>query len=74
MASGNYPSSVPLPVYPKGADYQGFVTLTTDWQDFQIDLSSRNLSHVIDGFAWVVARDRLPHGVTIDIDDIKFSK
>ena len=72
--TGAYPSSIPEPIYAQEADGQGFVTLSTVWQEYHIDLRGTDLSHVIDGFGWVAERERTPHGVTVYLDDIVFDR
>lgn len=44
--------------------------LTTDWQRFTIDLSDRDLSRIITGFAWVVAGQGQP--VVFYLDDVSY--
>ncbi len=70
VTNGPYPSSIRQPVFAEGSDWQGFVTLSTEWQTFTIDLSGVDRSHVIDGFGWVVERSRTPDGITVYLDDI----
>lgn len=48
--------------------------LTTDWQEFEIDLDGADLTHIIGGFAWVTNWDTNPHGATFYLDDIRFEK
>ena len=72
--TGTYPSSIPTPIYPREADREGFVTLSTDWQAFHIDLQNADLTHVIDGFGWVATEKRSPEGVIVYVDDIVFSQ
>ena len=48
--------------------------LTQEWQEFQIDLSGADLSHIIGGFVWVTNWEENPGGVTFYLDDIKFEK
>ncbi len=72
--SGDYPSSIPRPIYAREADRSGFVTLTGQWQEFHIDLQAADLSHVIDGFGWVANEKKTPDGVTVYLDDIVFTQ
>ncbi len=72
--TGTYPSSIPKPIYAQEANRDGFVTLSTDWQEFHIDLQNANLTHIIDGFGWVAAVDKTPNGVTVYVDDIVFTQ
>jgi len=72
VRSGPYPSSIRSPVFAEGADWDGFVVLSTEWQTFSIDLSGVDRSHVIDGFGWVAQRARTPDGVTVYLDDVMY--
>jgi len=72
--TGTYPSSIPEPLYVRGADSEGFVAVGTAWQEFHVDLLGADLSHVIDGFGWVAERERSPDGVTFYLDDIRFDR
>lgn len=74
VSTGTYPSSIPSPIFARGANAEGFVTLTTEWQEFHIDLRGTDLSHVIDGFGWVAERARTPDGVTLYLDEIVFDR
>jgi hypothetical protein len=70
--TGTYPSSIRYPRYARGADWQGFVSLSTEWQEFHIDLLGADLGHVIDGFGWVADQEHTPDGVTFYVDNIYF--
>ena len=48
--------------------------LTTNWQEFEIDLDGADLTHIIGGFAWVTNWDTNPNGITFYLDDIRFEK
>jgi exo-beta-1,3-glucanase (GH17 family) len=72
VIDGPYPSSVTRPVFAEGADWAGFIPLSTQWETYTIELSAADLSHVIDGFGWVAERRRTPDGVTIYLDDIVY--
>lgn len=48
----------------------GIVTLSTDWQEFSIDLTGVNLSSVLGPFAFVAARASNPAEVTFFLSDI----
>lgn len=63
--TGTYPDSLALRT-------TGNVKLTTGWQQYSIDLSGEDLSHVIGGFCWVTNADLNPDGCTIYLDDIYF--
>ncbi len=47
-----------------------FVTLTDEWQRFEIDLSEQNLESVIGAFAWIARKDDNPNGLVFYLDDI----
>jgi hypothetical protein len=48
------------------------VKLSTQWQEYQIDLEGADLSSVIGAFSWSVARDGNPEGATFYLEDISF--
>ncbi len=48
--------------------------LTTDWQEYEIDLNGASLTHIIGGFAWVTNWDANPKGATFYLDDIRFTR
>jgi hypothetical protein len=48
------------------------VRLTTQWQQYQIDLDGADMSSVIGAFSWSVARDGNPQGATFYLDGISF--
>ena len=50
----------------------GPVKLTTNWVQYSLALSNRDLSHVIGGLVWVTNADLNPQGATIYIADIKY--
>ncbi|MCP4536168.1 MAG: hypothetical protein GY832_03390 [Chloroflexi bacterium] len=74
VSAGDYPSSIPVPLYAREADSDGFVTLSTNWYEFHIDLVDVDLSHVIDGFGWMAERDHVPDGATLYLDNILFDQ
>jgi exo-beta-1,3-glucanase (GH17 family) len=49
------------------------LTLTQSWQQVTIDLTGRDLSHIVGGYAWVARRSDNPHGATFFLDDISYS-
>jgi hypothetical protein len=57
-------------LYP--AESIGVVTLTSDWKEYSIDLSNKDLSNVFGGFCWVTNTNQNPNGCTIYIDNISF--
>lgn len=50
----------------------GPVMLTTEWQQFTIDLEGKDLSSIIGGFCWSTNLDANPDGATFYIDDIRY--
>lgn len=52
----------------------GYITLTNTWQLVTIDLTSRDLSHIIGGFGWVTNSTNNPNGVVFYLDNIRFNK
>lgn len=50
----------------------GPVVLTTEWTQYTIDLSGKNLSHIIGGFAWSTNLSLNPLGCTFYLDDIRY--
>ena len=50
----------------------GPITLTTEWKQYTIDLTGKDLSHVIGGFVWSTNIDVNPEGLVFYLDDIKY--
>jgi len=50
----------------------GPVVLTTEWQQFTIDLEGKDLSSISGGFCWATNLDVNPEGGTFYLDDIKY--
>lgn len=48
------------------------VKLTTQWQQYEIDLDGADMSSVIGAFSWSAARDGNPQGATFYLDGISF--
>lgn len=48
------------------------ITLTPEWQEYAIDLEGQDLSTVIGGFIFAVAKDKNPDGATFFLDEIRF--
>lgn len=46
------------------------VTLTSDWKEYSIDLTGKDLSSIAGGFCWVANAASNPNGFTIYLDDI----
>lgn len=64
--TGRYSDSV------RPAVSTGVVTLSKDWQQYTIDLTNKDLGHVIGGFCWVTNIPQNPDGCTIYLDDIRY--
>ena len=47
-------------------------SLTTNWQQFTIDLTGKNLTNIMGGFGWFAEADKNPKGVTFYLDDIEY--
>ena len=52
----------------------GPIILTNQWVQYMLDLTGKDLSHVIGGFVWVANKASNPNGATIYLDEIKFDK
>jgi hypothetical protein len=50
----------------------GPIILTDTWQRYVIDLSGKDLTHIIGGFAWSTNLQANPDGCTFYLDDIRF--
>jgi hypothetical protein len=66
--TGDYPDSLQPPIST------GVIVLLDRWQQYTIDLTGKNLSHVIGGFVWVTNVDQNPQGSTIYLDDIRYEQ
>lgn len=50
----------------------GPVTLGSDWQQYTLDLSGRNLESVVNGFCIAMSKQDNPTGCTVYLDDILY--
>jgi hypothetical protein len=50
----------------------GPITLTNEWVQYTLDLTGKDLRHIIGGFVWVTNKPSNPNGATIYLDDIMF--
>ena len=50
----------------------GPVALTPDWNRYVIDLSGKDLTSIIGGFAWSANLDNNPEGLRFYLDDIRY--
>lgn len=48
------------------------VTLTAEWQEYEIDLAEHDLSSVIGGFCFALAKDKNPEGCIFYLDSIRY--
>ncbi len=48
------------------------ITLTTDWKQYTIDLTGKNLSKVVGGFAWVGSAKNNTQNITFYLDEIYY--
>ncbi len=62
--SGEYPDTFKVEGPP--------VTLTTEWQELELDLTGQDLSTVIGGFVFTLAKDKNPDGAIIYLDEIRY--
>jgi hypothetical protein len=52
----------------------GPIDLTTQWQEYTIDLKDVDLSYVNGGFCWASNADSNPDGAVFYLDDIRYEK
>ena len=62
--TGEYPDSDVAGIGP--------VLLTTEWKQYTIDLSGKDLSSISGGFCWVASAASAPEGITFYLDDIVY--
>jgi len=49
------------------------ITLTPDWKEYTIDLSGKDLSHIVGGFCWIIRDASISYGsITFYLDDIYY--
>lgn len=65
--TASYPDSSP------GAS-TGLITLTTDWKQYSIDLSEKDLSYVLGGFGWIASAKENKKNIAFFIDEMKYDK
>lgn len=59
--------------YPDTAEVSmGPVELTTDWQEYSINLVGKDLSYINGALSWVINADSNPQGATFYLDDVRF--
>jgi hypothetical protein len=49
-----------------------FYSLTTNWQQFTINLAGQNLTNIMGGFGWFASATNNPNGATFYLDDIQY--
>ena len=64
-----YPDS-----FPRMPAVGQVITLTTEWQEYTIDLTGQDLSYVVGGFGWVANARNNPNGATFYLDNIYYDK
>ena len=52
----------------------GFITLTSKWKQYTLDLSGKDLSNIKGGFSFIVNRTLNPDGCTFYLDDIRYER
>ena len=52
----------------------GPITLTDKWVEYSIDLTGKDLSHIMGGFVWATNKKQNAQGAVIYIDDICFEE
>ncbi|MDD3052924.1 MAG: hypothetical protein WCS83_02030 [Endomicrobiia bacterium] len=62
--TGEYPDSDSSSIGP--------IELTKEWQKYTIDLTGKDLSHIIGGFCFAASKDDNPNGFILYIDDVIF--
>ena len=62
--TGKYPNADSAAIGPKKH--------TKEWQKYTIDLTGKDLSHIIGGFCFAASKDDNPNGFIIYIDDVIF--
>ncbi|MGR3310133.1 MAG: hypothetical protein ACUZ77_05095 [Candidatus Brocadiales bacterium] len=60
--------------FPRVPPVGQVTTLTTEWQEYTIDLTGQDLSYVIGGFGWAADAIKNPNGATFYLDDIQYDK
>ena len=50
----------------------GPIELTTQWETYEIDLTGKDLSHIIGGFGWSTNLSANPDGCTFYLDEIRY--
>ena len=62
--TGTYPDSIQPSISTD------IIVLSNEWNQFTIDLTGKDLSHVIGGFFWTTGKSQNPSGSTIYLEDI----
>ena len=66
---------VPIAPYPDSTcKVSRWITLATEWQEYTIDLTGRDLSYVIGGFLWATSQSKNPSGAVFYLDEIRFRR
>ena len=64
--AGEYSDSIRL------AKSTRIISLSDEWKQYSIDLTGKDLSHVIGGFCWVTNQQQNHEGCIIYLDDIRY--
>ncbi len=71
-------TGIPIQPYPDSTpripSWYTLFTLTTDWQQYTIDLTGADLSYILGGFGWVANAVNNPSGAVFYLDDIRYDK
>ncbi len=62
----------PYPESLRPAVSTGFLSLSSSWQTYTINLRGKDLTHIITGFGWSTTQCANPAGATFYLDDIQF--
>jgi len=52
----------------------GYITLSSSWQEYELDLTGQDMSHVVGLFGFVLNTSNDPNGATFYIDQIRYNK
>lgn len=67
IATNSFPDSMPR--WPAIGQTSA---LTTNWQEFTINLTGQNLTNIMGGFGWFTSATENPNGATFYLDDIEY--
>lgn len=67
VATNSFPDSM-----PRSSALGQTTLLTTNWQEFTIDLTGQNLTNIMGGFGWFTSATENPNGAAFYLDDIQY--